>query len=302
MTGLKSQSSRSKRRSSPRRSSAIHLERASVDYAQFLPMTGHWPSSFESSRDLDECSSRLEAYVRGNLGEKCGDALFGVPGRRKLRTPDDTVKACDYLDGLIAGCKPEDVVYHIRVILRWIAISMPSSHSIVINRIIKLVSSVFDIAAKTSFTLSGSLSSEFLPHLIRKLGEKQERFRVKVRSALAQVTGLCKADVYASFLCLGLSEVKNFHLRTECMLLFAELIRVNGLTILKVKASPGSSSTSCIVRAIGESVKDVRAAALKCVAEIWKLQGCDTNALVGYLKKHCAASAADKIMTIVVNF
>jgi len=267
------------------------------------PMTGHWPSTFDSARDLEACCSRLAAYVRANLGEKCGDALFGPPGRRKLRTVDDTVKSCEYLEDLVTkGCTASDVVYHIRVILRWIATSMQSSHSVVITRVMNLIHSTFSIVKETSFTISGSLASEFLPHLIRKLGEKQERFRVKAADTLKDVTKLCKPDIYASFLSLGLGEVKNFHMRTECMRLFAELIRDNGTSMLKVKSVSGVSSTSCIVRAAGESVKDVRFAALGCIVEIWKKQGCSTPTLIAYLKKHCSASSADKIMTIVTNY
>jgi len=187
------------------------------------------------------------------------------------------------------------------LLLKWSTLQLHNNNSTVTVNVLQLLEMMFELASGADYVLTDYEASAFIPHLLFKLGEKQKRFRDSVRQIMKL---LCNCYPYSKYVVYVHAEVspnqRSTYVLTECLDELARLARLHGPQLLKVKVGVGQNIMKTVVPMVGDSRKEVRAAALSFMEQIWNHEERDDHALYELIGQS-KAQLSDKSKTLIGN-
>lgn len=186
------------------------------------------------------------------------------------------------------------------LILKWTTLHLSSNNSTVTGHVLQLLESIFELCCGADYKLLEVEASAFVPHLVLKLGDKQKRFRECVRNLLRLVCQCYPVSKLVPFLLVELSN-RNVYVVSECVDECTLLVDKHGPSLLKLKPLHSKHTMlRSIAQLVGDSRKDVRAAALRFVEAVWELESRDTDKLLKRIAAHKAV-LDNKTQTLIQN-
>ncbi|CAK9111963.1 Protein MOR1 (Protein GEM1) (Protein GEMINI POLLEN 1) (Protein MICROTUBULE ORGANIZATION 1) (Protein RID5) (Protein ROOT INITIATION DEFECTIVE 5) [Durusdinium trenchii] len=198
---------------------------------------------------------------------------------------------------------PHEICDCFDLLLKWSTLQLHNNNSTVTVNVLAFLSQLFETAKASEYSMSDYEAASFLPHLLAKLSEKQKRFRESVREVMNLV---CSCYPYQKYVPYVNSEIspnqRSTSVVAECIDELARLVASVGLDLLRTKVGVGQNVMKSVARMVNDSRKEVRAAALCFMEEVWEREDRNIDAVFSRIQKYCKDEPlTDKSATLIEN-
>ncbi|CAH1786978.1 unnamed protein product [Owenia fusiformis] len=183
------------------------------------------------------------------------------------------------------------VLANIDLILKWMTLRFFDTNPSVLLKALEYLQSLFVLLADEDYHLSEFEASAFIPYLILKVGEKNDKMRKDVRTIFKLMCKVYPASKMFNYILTGIT-TKNSKQKMECLEELGCLIEVYGINVCQ--PSPAAALKQMATQ-ISERDNNVRSAALNSIVTAYQILGDTTYKYLGKINEKDMSMLEERI-------